>query len=206
MPRHDASDSLLDAAERLFAEQGVAQVSDRRIAEAAKNSNHSAVRYYFGGRAGLLTAIVQRHHEAVQPLRRERQAAADSLLADLRAMVMPQVMLFEQLGAPSWRARALAAMYADPAVRGVIKELGHDPVTGGTVFDSIGARLADFDREVVAARAKLLGVMTVTVCAELEEREAAGEDAPWLNAGWFLCDALAGMLQAPVSEPPVPAS
>ena len=54
-----ARNALLDAAERLFAESGVAQVSDRRVAEAAGNTNHSAVRYYFGGREGLLKAMVR---------------------------------------------------------------------------------------------------------------------------------------------------
>lgn len=203
MSRPDASADLLDAAERLFAENGIASVSDRRIAEASGNSNHSAVRYYFGGRDGLLEALAQRHHDAVQPVRREMQASADSLLADLRAMVLPQVKVLEQLGAPSWRARFLANAYAEPSARAALQRLGSDPLTGGTVFDAIRGRLSHIDPEVLANRARLMGNILVTVCAELEEREAAGEEAPWDFAVWFVCDAIAGMLQAPVSDPPI---
>ena len=204
MPRVDASQAVLDAAERLFAQHGIATVSDRRIAEAAGNSNHSAVRYYFGGRQGLLEALIERHHREVQPVRREMQAEAHSLIDDLRAMVLPQMKVLERLGAPSWRARFLASAYADPQGKEAVRRLGHDPVTGGTVFDAVGARLQHLAPEIVESRARLMGQMLVTACAELEEREEAGGDAQWDLAGWFLCDAIAGMLQAPVSQPPLP--
>lgn len=202
MPRADASEALLDAAERLFAEQGFSSVSDRRIAEAAGNRNHSAVRYYFGGRQGLLEALVERHHEQVQPLRRQMQAESRSLTDDVKAMVMPQIRTFEALGVPSWRARFLATAYVDPQAKGVIRRLGHDPVTGGTVFDAVRTRLAHLDQAVVLRRAELMGHMVVGACANLEEREERGEESSWELAGWFLCDAIAGLLQAPVSEPP----
>lgn len=202
MPRVETRVDLLDAAERLFAEHGIAPVSDRRVAEAAGNSNHSAVRYYFGGREGLLEALIERHHSAVQPVRRALRAESRSLLDDVRAMVVPQVGAVEQLGAPSWRARFLAQAYVDPYVKRVIRRLGHDPVTGGTVFDAIRERLAHLDQRVVEPRAALMGHMVVTVCATLEEREADGQEVDWEGAKWFLCDAITGMLEAPVSRPP----
>ncbi|QCX27020.1 TetR/AcrR family transcriptional regulator [Nocardioides jishulii] len=202
MPRVDASDDVLDAAERLFAEHGIATVSDRKIADAAGNTNHSAVRYYFGGRPGLLSALVERHHAQVQPVRRAMQAESTSLADDVRAMVLPQVYTFRDLGAPSWRARFLANAYVDPQGREVIRRLGHDPVTGGTVFDAVRTRLADLDQRIVTRRAEMMGYMVVSACARLEEREAHSEQVSWEVAGWFLCDAIAGMLQAPVSAPP----
>lgn len=202
MPRVDASAAVLDAAERLFAEQGFAAVSDRRIAEAARNSNHSAVRYYFGGRDGLLEALVERHHAEVQPVRRRLQAESSSLTDDVRAMVLPQIRVLQELGVPSWRARFLASAYVDPQVQGVVRRLGHDPVTGGTVFDAVQRRLSHLDQRVVISRARLMGSMVVTACADIEAREAGGETVSWEHAGWFLCDAIAGLLQAPVSEPP----
>lgn len=202
MPRADASETLLDAAERLFAEQGFSSISDRRIAEAAGNGNHSAVRYYFGGRPGLLEALVERHHVQVQPLRRTMQAESGSLTDDVRAMVMPQIRTFDALGVPSWRARFLATAYVDPQTQGVIRRLGHDPVTGGTVLDAVRSRLAGLDQQIVLRRAEMMGYMVVSACARLEEREAHGEQVSWEVAGWFLSDAIAGMLQAPISEPP----
>eukprot|EP01034_Spumella_vulgaris_P043923 gene43923-54579_t len=54
----DAADSrarLLDAALRLFAEQGFAKTSIRQIAEAA-SVNTALISYYFGDKKGLYTA------------------------------------------------------------------------------------------------------------------------------------------------------
>lgn len=202
MPRIDASAALLDAAERLFAEHGLATVSDRRVAEAAGNSNHSAVRYYFGGRQGLVEALVRRHEETVAPRRRALQAEASTLHEQLRAMVVPQIELLAGLGSPSWRARFLAMAYADPLAADVIRTLGHDPVTGESVFDAVRAHLAHVDPAVVEGRARLMGLMLISTCATLEEQEAAGHGVEWDLAGWFLCDAIVGMLQGPVTAPP----
>lgn len=204
MPRADASDALLDAAERLFAEQGLATVSDRRVAEAAGNSNHSAVRYYFGGRRGLIEALVLRHEAVLAPRRRELQADADTLLDELRAVIVPQVEFLASAGAPSWRARFLAMAYADPAGMQVIASLNRDPVTGKSVFDAVRCHLPHLDAAVVSGRARLMGHMLVSTCAGLEEREAAGARVEWQLVGWFLSDAIAGMLQGPASEVPEP--
>lgn len=202
MPRADASDALLDAAERLFAENGLATVSDRKVAEAAGNSNHSAVRYYFGGRQGLVEALVRRYEEVVAPRRRELQGEAKTLLDELRAMVVPQVEMLAAVGVPSWRARFLAMAYADPLGIEVIRALGHDPVTGRSVFEAVRRHLDHLDPEVVTGRALLMGHMLISTCAGLEQREADGDAVEWEVVGWFLCDAMAGMLQAPVSTPP----
>ncbi|MCO8277551.1 hypothetical protein M1L60_43930 [Actinoplanes sp. TRM 88003] len=42
----------------------------RQVGEAAGNANHSAVRYHFGGRDGLLRAMISRHLDAVLEQRR----------------------------------------------------------------------------------------------------------------------------------------
>ncbi|MGN0065370.1 MAG: TetR/AcrR family transcriptional regulator [Nocardioides sp.] len=203
MPRADASEPLLDAAERLFAQQGIAQVSDRKIAEAAGNSNHSAVRYYFGGRDGLLEAMLQRHSEATQPIRRRLFEESTSLEGDIRAMVLPQVQVLADLGTPSWRARCMALVYQDPVARQLMQREGQDPVTGRTIFASVARRLAHLDQEVVTSRARLMGHLIITSCSVIEEQqEKDGVPAAWTRAGWFLSDAVAGMLQAPISVPP----
>lgn len=49
---------LIDAASRLFAEHGYEQTSTRQIAAAA-DSNISAIRYYFGDKAGLFAAVME---------------------------------------------------------------------------------------------------------------------------------------------------
>lgn len=70
-PRSSVREDLLDAAERLFAAAGLDGVSLREINAAAGATNASAIQYHFGGRAGLVHALVERHAHNV----RERQGA-----------------------------------------------------------------------------------------------------------------------------------
>src|SRR5690606_17611446 len=81
MARHgdQSRQALLDAAEELFATQGIDSVSNRRIAEFAGQANHSAVAYHFGGRDDLIRAIFDRHE---QPVRGRRAELAARLPAD----------------------------------------------------------------------------------------------------------------------------
>lgn len=55
-PGPDARTRLLQAALRLFAEQGFAKTSTRELAEAAQ-VNVAAISYYFGDKAGLYRAV-----------------------------------------------------------------------------------------------------------------------------------------------------
>lgn len=63
MPR-DAEDTraqLIRAAERLFAERGIATVSLREINRAAGQRNATALQYHFEDRRGLVHAILAKH-------------------------------------------------------------------------------------------------------------------------------------------------
>ena len=195
----DTRSALLDAAERLFAEDGIAHVSDRRVAEAAGNTNHSAVRYYFGGREGLLRALVERQLSSVEPERARLFAASDSLLGDLRALVLPVTDALAELPHPSWRARFINQSRHDPLAAGLVHTAESAPVAAAIVR-SVLDRLAHLDREIVEGRAGLMVHIVTTACAQIEERaHRSGEPAQWHGAGRFLCDALAGMLQAPIT-------
>src|SRR4051812_17321889 len=59
MPRvvNDARTKILIAAERLFADRGVDNVSLREIGERAGQRNNSAVQYHFGTKQGLIQAL-----------------------------------------------------------------------------------------------------------------------------------------------------
>jgi len=199
MPRPDARHHLLDAAERLFAEHGVHTVSDRQVAEAARNSNHSAVHYYFGGRTGLVQALLDRHRAAVEPAQQAMFATSDSLLGDIRALVIPLTDVLATLPTPSWRARFLDQAIHDPNVGSLMRASAG---SSSQITASAATRLAHLDRSIVHARAKLMTHVVSTACADIEAR-AATSDAPalWTEAGTFLCDAIAGMLQAPITSP-----
>ncbi len=66
----DLRSRLLDAAERLFAQQGYAATSVRAVADAAE-VNPALVHYYFGDKHGLLEAVLE---QALEPMVEALQA------------------------------------------------------------------------------------------------------------------------------------
>lgn len=85
-------EQLLDAGRRLMAEHGPYQVPLKLIQEAAGQRNASALHYHFGGREGLLQAILDQHNATVEAARREHLDAIgeDATLDDLvRSVVLP---------------------------------------------------------------------------------------------------------------------
>ncbi|GGV35795.1 putative transcriptional regulator, TetR family protein [Actinomadura cremea] len=84
----ETRERILDAAERLMAERGVGGVSLNEINGAAGQRNTAALHYHFGGRDGLVRAILRRHGAWL----RERHAElfAD-LFADQEASGRPDV-------------------------------------------------------------------------------------------------------------------
>ncbi|MCY1136584.1 helix-turn-helix domain containing protein [Actinoplanes sp. Pm04-4] len=202
-----ARTALLDAAERLFAESGTAPVSDRRVGEAAGNANHSAVRYHFGGRDGLLRALISRHLDAVLEHRPAKTAKTESVLEDVRSFVMPSMQVLAALPRPSWRARFLGQALHDPAALPLIVELSDDRPDQLRIRRSMVTHLKHLDRTVVAGRTRLITRIITSTAADVEGRaERDGSDPQWLAVGDFLADAIAGMLTAPVTPTgrPVP--
>ena len=82
----DVRTRLLDAAEALIAERGLEGVSLREITTAAEAGNARAIQYHFGGRAGLVRAVVDRHHPAVEA---RRHALLDQCEADGQSDLRP---------------------------------------------------------------------------------------------------------------------
>lgn len=97
VPRGSTVDRLIEVAERLFAEHGLDGVSLRQIAAEAGTSNNSAVRYHFGSKDALVTAIIEyRLPPIIQ--RRELLAARsdpDDLRSVLEAHLLPVVDMAE---------------------------------------------------------------------------------------------------------------
>src|SRR5437763_16807197 len=85
-------ESLMDAAESLFAERGIPAASLRAITERA-TANLAAVHYHFGSKQGLVRAVFDRR---LAPLNRERLTLLDRYEAEgggveevVRAFVAP---------------------------------------------------------------------------------------------------------------------
>jgi AcrR family transcriptional regulator len=69
--------SLIQCAERLFAERGIDAVSVSEILETAGQRNKNAIHYHFGGKDGLVTAIAEHRSSALNERR-------DTMLVELR--------------------------------------------------------------------------------------------------------------------------
>jgi AcrR family transcriptional regulator len=205
MARSDsARTALLDAAERLFAQSGIAQVSDRKVAEAAGNTNHSAVGYYFSGRAGLLHALISRYLLVLEEPRQAMLERSDSLLDDVRSLVVPITDALAALPQPTWRARFMNQALHDPSAVKLLHGTRDSASVAADVIRSMVGRLGHLPREVITGRAALMTHIITSTCAEVEERGQRDEQVPsWSVVGDFLCDAIAGMLIAPVSGPTV---
>jgi AcrR family transcriptional regulator len=101
MPRDAAStrEQLIDAGRRLFARQGLFTTSLRQVVESAGQRNTSALHYHFGGRDGLVAAIIEVHNSRIE---RERAGMLDALgdhpsLRELvEAVVVPQAALLDE--------------------------------------------------------------------------------------------------------------
>jgi AcrR family transcriptional regulator len=95
--RGSTVDRLIEVAERLFAEDGLDGVSLRQIAAEAGSANNSAVRYHFGSKDALVTAIIEyRLPHLIQ--RRELLSARsdpDDLRSVLEAHLLPVVDMAE---------------------------------------------------------------------------------------------------------------
>ncbi|GAA4883777.1 TetR/AcrR family transcriptional regulator [Ferrimonas pelagia] len=85
---------ILDKAEVLFAREGVARVSLREINKACGISQ-GVIHYHFGGRDGLIKALLERRFPA---LTRRRQQLVQSLLIDNPKLAIGDVL--EVLGRP----------------------------------------------------------------------------------------------------------
>ena len=71
--QRDTKERLLDAAEALFGDRGIAAVSVRDITAQA-DANIAAVNYHFGGKDALFLAVLNRRME---PLNAERLRLLD---------------------------------------------------------------------------------------------------------------------------------
>ena len=86
---HDTRDKLITIGQRLFAEQGVFRVPLRLVVDQADQKNTSALHYHFGGRQGLLDAIIDRHNIGIET---ERASMLQRIRDDGRTDDIPAVV------------------------------------------------------------------------------------------------------------------
>ena len=199
----DTRESLLDAAEGLFAEHGIQASSLRMITQRA-GANLAAVHYHFGSKEGLVRAVFSRR---IKPLNEERLRLLDA--CDLEAEDAVEQVLSAYL-APLLRRRAregdgqtcsfarlMGRAFAEPSgeVQAVIMEEFGEMIRRFTV--ALACILPDLTETEVLWRFHFVaGAMAHTVgCGNLLEQyskglcqaadpdEALGHLIPFLSAG-----------------------
>jgi AcrR family transcriptional regulator len=193
-------DAILAAAERLFGEHGIHAVSNRQISEAAGQGNNAVVNYHFGTKADVLRALVERHSENLDAIR-SRMIADITDPSDLRQWVSCAVMsvteYMDSLGTPSWYARLIAQIGADPAYRALDPSDLSDvaPPSLQTLREGLSKCLPDLPDEVRAQRSAMTRHLISQVMLE-RERVAAG-DSGVVIAEANLIDAVVALWEAP---------
>jgi len=83
---------LIEAAEVLFAEQGLENVTLADVTRAAQQKNRNAAQYHFGDRNGLINAVLDKHSSQIAIMRKAmlEELNTKSPLRDLvNALVLP---------------------------------------------------------------------------------------------------------------------
>jgi AcrR family transcriptional regulator len=203
---------LLDVAETLFGERGVAGVSLREIRLASGARNTAAVQFHFGSREGLLKALTERHMPGIAAIQRAlyddviesgRETDARSLV---EVLVRPAaeyltrgpserawVKIMADLGqAPELRLNQMV-MIAPPAAQ----------KAGAVLYEQLVVLLpAPLARERIVALAQI----AVHMCADRARVEDDPKESRTHVPGDVfvenLVDMVTGALFAPLSAPP----
>jgi len=200
---NETREFILATAERLFAEQGVAAVSNRQVSEAAGQANNFAVGYHFGTKADLVLAIVRRHAPAIEQRRAEMLTAIKGS-SDLRdwvgCLVRPLTDHLASLGSPSWYARFLAQVTTDPAFRRMVVDETVASASMQETIEGLNRCMPVLPEDVREERGDMSRQLIVHMCAERERALQAGTATPratWEAAAVGLVDALVGLWLAP---------
>jgi AcrR family transcriptional regulator len=194
---------LLDAAERIFAEQGIEAASVRAITHAA-GANIAAVNYHFGSKQDLVQALLERRvtemHDARRPLLDRALDATRVSARDIAAV---------------W-VRPLAELALDPDRRAYLGFLAvlHSggPEMRDLAVDVFRRQQEDFDTlmqralpEITAAerwfRLSLAIDATIRVLADVERAAQ-----PWRSTGGIDAETLVDQLVAVVASILTPAT
>lgn len=199
-------DLILATAERMYAERGVHDVSNRQISEAAGQGNNTAVGYHFGTKTDLVRAIVRKHAEPVEARRREliAELGADPDVRDwVTVLVRSATDHMGSLGTPSWPARFSAQLMNDPALREIQLQESRTSPSLQRVVDGLGEHLAELPPAVRIERGDMARHLIIQMTAEFELALAEGRPtarATWQEMADGLIDGIVGLLTAPVTS------
>ncbi len=171
--------AIIEAAETLFAENGIDGVSLRQIGSAIGSSNTSVVAYHFGSKEALLEAIFHYRLPAIEMRRAELLAAArqagmaGEVFRLLQALWLP---LFEQVnseGARSYAGFLSALMHS--SMGSVRLALNIDYPTSLELGDCLKAALPENLHPQFDARLLMTTVMITGALKFIDRGEVAAD-------------------------------
>jgi len=197
---------IMATAERMFAERGVHEVSNRQISEAAGQGNNTAVGYHFGTKTDLIRAIVRKHSEPIEARRRELLAELGPT-PDVRdwvtCLVRSATDHMGSLGTPGWLARFSAQLMNDPSLREIQVEESLTSPTLQQILEGLNECLADLPVPVRIERGDMARHLIIQMTAEFERAQAEGTPtarATWQEMADGLIDGIVGLWTAPVTS------
>lgn len=199
---------LIHVAEKLFAEQGIDQISLRHITQAAEQKNASAIHYHFGSKDALVEAIYDLRMEAINRRRAdifealEAQDRTKDLYALVDAVVQPLADCLLMSDPPNHYVQFAARAMEHPRYYKMAWKRGKAGRAFAQIFDAMDHVLADIPPEVFSQR---FGMMLRQVFGELSahhQLHLSGRRRSKANTALFvsnLVDSMTAALSAPLS-------
>ena len=194
---------IIETAEKMFLEQGIDAVSDRAILREAGQRNLSALKYHFGGRDGLISAIRERRDLRTETRRREilEQVTRAGSTLTIRQACEVLIETVVSLCRKDPSHRAYLACFGQYLIANPRSLLDIEPVTQSmeTLVQAIVDQSPGMDLSLLLMRlenSNALGLLALT------RRAQSGDSFRGRDAEMFLenlLDQIEGMLQAPVS-------
>jgi AcrR family transcriptional regulator len=188
---------LLDAATRVFAEQGVETASLIEVARRAGQRNRGAVHYHFGSRTGLLVAVLEQYAGFLAEREGELLALAERAPArDLAPVVEAVVRPAVELAETGWRGRCYLVVVAelaesaqeamDPEVAAALAHTG-----GYAVYDLLTTRMPPMAEPLRTERLSLLTGFILRSVADRARSVERGQGRAQLDTATFTANLVA---------------
>lgn len=209
--KSDTALRLLEAAERLFAEEGVDAVPVRRISALAAQRNNSALQYHFGSKEALVAAILDYR---MTPLNERRLDALEAALRageplDVRRLVelfvLPYIDVLKGPAADSYYLDLVAQLYTQHRLELLFGEAYGRTVSLQRCNALLQAALSPLPAAEIEERLILMGQTLVHAVARWaylrRQSPRPWGDADVLPRAASLVDFIVGGLTAPYNPP-----
>jgi AcrR family transcriptional regulator len=203
--KHESRRRLLDTAERLLAEHGLAGVSLRQIGAEAGEGNNSVIQYHFGDKAGLIREIIARRVESFEP-RREvllseatARAREPQMIDLLKVLFLPLAEAKDAYGRHPY-ARFMVQFVMQFQHQDGVRHPGWSPDSAaGRAAALLGEQLPFLSTRALSDRISWLSIFFLGALVERDNARARGK--PVQRDSLFLDNIFAMMSAAIRAEP-----